>query len=118
MKINILGTEYKITVKTYASAPLLKKLGWVGYCDQELKEIILLDLDKEEEWKDEIKAKKEAVHKSTLRHEIVHAFLNESGLCDDANQYGAAWSKNEEMVDWFAVQAPKIFKIYKELNIL
>jgi len=51
------------------------------------------------------------------RHEIVHAFLYESGLdCNSLKQYN--WAENEEMVDWFAIQGPKIFKIYKELDIL
>ena len=28
------------------------------------------------------------------------------------------WAKNEEMVDWFALQLPKIIKVYKELKCL
>jgi hypothetical protein len=30
----------------------------------------------------------------------------------------AGWSQNEEMVDWLAIQSPKIFKAFQELNIL
>lgn len=45
-------------------------------------------------------------------------FLNESGLSDSSNQYAGAWAKNEEMVDWFAIQSPKIFKVYLELGLL
>ena len=48
----------------------------------------------------------------------MHAFLNESGLSDSSNQYGGAWAKNEEMVDWFAIQSPKIFKVYSELGLV
>lgn len=44
--------------------------------------------------------------------------MNESGLSDSSNQYGGAWAKNEEMVDWFAIQSPKIFKVYSELGII
>ena len=52
-----------------------------------------------------------------LRHEIIHAFLFESGLeCNSLKTYN--WAENEEMVDWFAIQSPKIFILYKELNIL
>lgn len=54
-----------------------------------------------------------------LRHEIIHAFLSESGLADSSNSTGEdGWAVNEEMVDWFARMSPKIFKVYKELQIL
>ena len=56
--------------------------------------------------------------KKTLRHEIMHAFLNESGLSDSSNQYGGAWAKNEEMVDWIALQGEKIYNAWKEANAL
>ena len=56
-------------------------------------------------------------YKLFLRHEIVHAYLYESGLRENSEkQY--AWADNEEMVDWFAIQGPKIFKTYKELGVL
>ena len=44
-----------------------------------------------------------------IRHEIIHAFLYESGMkeCSSATQ---SWVENEEMVDWFAIQIPKIVK--------
>ena len=61
---------------------------------------------------------RETYRKRVLRHEIIHAFLNESGLSDSSNQYAGAWAKNEEMVDWFAIQSPKIFKVYLELGLL
>ena len=52
-----------------------------------------------------------------LRHEIIHAFMYESGLW--CNSYGvSSWAENEEMTDWFAIQSPKIFKVYKQLKIL
>lgn len=53
-----------------------------------------------------------------MAHEILHAFFNESGLIDNANVFNKSWPKNEEMVDWFAIQSPKIFKVYEELGIL
>lgn len=41
-----------------------------------------------------------------LRHELIHAFLFETGLgfCSD-------WATNEEMVDWFARNWTKINKL-------
>lgn len=55
--------------------------------------------------------------KRVLRHEILHAFLMESGLDANANAV-ENWATNEEMVDWFAIQSPKIFKVYKELKLV
>ena len=51
--------------------------------------------------------------KQTLRHEIVHAFLGESGLSNNSNSIDA-WARNEEVVDWFAIQGPKIYKAWQE----
>lgn len=39
---------------------------------------------------------------------IVHAFLFESGLAENSE-----WAQNEEMVDWFACQAPKIYAAFR-----
>ena len=56
---------------------------------------------------------KEVARKLNLRHEIVHGFLSESGLAYNANDSNC-WAKNEEMVDWFAMQGPKIYQAWKE----
>lgn len=54
-----------------------------------------------------------AYQRKVIRHEIVHAFLYESGLWQ--NSYGSkCWAQNEEMVDWFAIQEPKIHSAYIE----
>lgn len=55
--------------------------------------------------------------KRVLRHEIIHAYLMESGLDSSALPVDN-WAANEEMVDWFARQSPKIFKTFKELKLL
>lgn len=44
-----------------------------------------------------------------LRHELIHAFLFESGL-----GYCCEWAMNEEMVDFFARNWNKITKIFNE----
>ena len=53
-----------------------------------------------------------------LRHEIVHAFFNESGLMDSSLQYSGGWAKNEEMVDWIASQFNKIMECFKAAGCL
>ena len=38
------------------------------------------------------------------------------GLTSSSNGVDC-WAKNEEMVDWIAIQYPKIKKVFKQLNI-
>ena len=47
------------------------------------------------------------------RHEIIHAFLFESGLAENS-----AWAQNEEMVDFFAIQFPKLLKAFETAGAL
>lgn len=46
--------------------------------------------------------------RSTILHEVIHGFLFESGLDDVSID---DWAKNEEMIDWFAMQFEKIEKV-------
>lgn len=118
MKVNILGTEYTIKYKTYDEDACLKENSFAGYCNSIPKEIVVLDLNKVEQWDDEEQSIKDMSMKETLRHEIIHAFFNESGLQDSSHKYDGAWTKNEEMVDWIAIQFPKILKAFKEVNCI
>ena len=117
-KINILGTEYRIETHKVSEDSYLEKNKLAGYCGEESKLIVIADMSEEKYFSGMDEKEKEVYRKRTLRHEIMHAFLNESGLSDSSNQYGGAWAKNEEMVDWFAIQSPKIFKVYSELGLL
>ena len=117
-KINILGTEYRIETHKVSEDSYLEEKRLAGYCGEESKLIVIADMSEEKYFSGMDEKEQEVYRKRTLRHEIMHAFLNESGLPDSANQYGGAWAKNEEMVDWFAIQSPKIFKVYAELGIL
>ena len=56
--------------------------------------------------------------KQILRHEIIHAFLSESGLEASGNSFGGSWAQNEEMVDWIAIQAPKLFAAFSEVDAI
>lgn len=118
MKVIILGTEYSIKTHKVSDDSYLEKNKLAGYCGEESKLIVIADMTEEKYFSDMDEKEQEAYRKRTLRHEIMHAFLNESGLSDSSNQYGGAWAKNEEMVDWFAIQSPKIFAVYQSLDIL
>lgn len=117
-KINILGTEYRIETHKVSEDSYLEDNKLSGYCGEEEKLIVVADMSEEKYFTGMDEKAQEAYRKRVLRHEIMHAFLNESGLSDSSNQYGGAWAKNEEMVDWFAIQSPKIFKVYSELGII
>lgn len=86
-----------------------------GFTDYYAKEIYVRD-DIEKETDESCKNLKDFKNK-VIRHEIVHAFLYESGLCENSHNV-SAWAQNEEMVDWFAIQSPKIFELYKKLNVI
>ena len=112
-KIVVLGTKYIIKVVNEEKETRLKT-SW-GFCDFHTKQIYI-NSDVTKETEDSCKNLQDFYNK-VLRHEIIHAFLYESGLRENSNDI-RAWAENEEMVDWFAIQSPKIFEIYKQLNIL
>ena len=106
MVINVLGTEYNIYRKTEEEDRFLEKCD--GYCDKTSKKIVVREFKDGEVEFDNLKWYLDKV----LRHEIVHAFLIESGLCENASH------DDEQTVDWIAIQFPKMLKIFKELDII
>lgn len=105
--VHILGTEYKILIIEEGDYRYEREAdGWV---DPQAKEILVLN------YKQSIDSVKdlEEYQKKVIRHEIIHAFLYESGLWQ--NSYGSkCWAQNEEMVDWIAIQSPKLYKAFEE----
>ncbi len=77
-EINVLGTEYTINYATAEEDPELKNLS--GYCITSQKRLGVEDRRNEP-----------YIEKWTLRHEIIHAFLHESGLDKEA-----PWGDQEE----------------------
>ena len=112
--VNVLGTKYEIVRASFDEM----ENGFGGFCDPDLKRIEILKLDTIEEWKREPKEKIAEREKTFLRHEIVHAFFNESGIRDNGVHLDTSWAKNEEMVDWIAIQGEKIYKAWKEAGAL
>lgn len=118
MSVNVLGTEYRIEIHKVSEDSYLKENLLSGYCAEESKLIVIADMSEKEYFPNMDKKEQQIYHKKVLRHEIIHAFLNESGLSDSANHYSGAWAKNEEMVDWFAIQSPKIYKSFQEVGAI
>lgn len=117
MKLNVLGTEYSIAVKKYSEDEYFKQAACNGYCSQIRKEIVVCDMATYPGWEHEPQETRDINKRLTLRHEIVHAFFNESGLSCNSNSVDA-WARNEEMVDWFALQGPKIYRAWQEAGAL
>lgn len=102
-QVNILGTIYRIEERKSKDDKELDEAS--GYCDLYAKLIVIrADYDFEPNI---------SMLKKILRHEIVHAFLFESGLWDNSNDV-TAWANDEEMTDWIAIQGLKIYKAWEE----
>ena len=115
--VNVLGTPYRVLMKKYKEEPAFERSGIDGYCDSHQKITVVCDMATYPGWEHEPTRTVRTVQKGTLRHEIVHAFLNESGLQDSAFRLTErAWARNEEMVDWIAIQGPKIYKAWRDIR--
>ena len=109
--VYILGTQYNIKLIPESDDPMLKTLE--GYTDQTVHKIVVKLIEKQGNTAQNVAD----YAKNIMRHELIHAFLFESGLGTCANDIDC-WSQNEGMVDWFAYQSPKIFKLFQQLNCL
>lgn len=104
-EVDILGTTYTIREET------LKDEEIDGFCDY-FNHVICIRGDN---YNNVGNFKK--LQNQSLRHEIIHAFLAESGL--QANfEHSQSFGHEETMIDWIAIQFPKIAKVYEKLGIL
>ena len=106
--INVLGTEYSLNLVDPDHDPKLKDQR-DGYTDTSIKVCVI---DSMQEEHPDNKANLAEYRKSVIRHELIHAFLFESGL--DV----CSWANNEEMVDWLAIQFPKMQKAFEQANCI
>ena len=114
MKVNILGTDYEIIKGSEKEYPRLKVCD--GYTDASIKRIVILDYDTLEKNDAHIKDFS-VLEKQVIRHEIIHAFFHESGLWVNSNDV-EQWAMNEEMIDWIALQFPKMYQAFKDANCI
>jgi hypothetical protein len=102
--VDILGTEYAIIIDGDKDNP---KMTGSGYIECFSKEIVLKDIVADNNTFKNLNMFKQQV----LRHEIVHAFVQESGLDLDRDT-------EEQIASWIAVQMPKMMKAMQETNCL
>lgn len=108
--VNVLGTDYVIKFRSKDDDEHL--VDSLGYTDFYKKEIIVAD-DLLQYGGTDDKVRNELVNNHTIRHEIVHAFFFESGL-DGSSDY----ARNEELVDWIAIQLPKLCRMFSKLGVM
>lgn len=109
MKVNILGAEWTICELTEAEDSLLLEMD--GYCDKTLRRIVISKPSRNCSLGDY-----QVYRKKIIRHEIIHAFLYESGLWENFEH--PKWGHDEAMIDWIAVQFPKMYKVFQEVGCL
>ena len=106
--INVLGTLYRVDMVPESEDPKLKDMD--GYMDPSIKRIVVADVNQRP-------ADNESVHnpewfqKNIVRHELIHAFITESGLED-------AYWHNEDMVRWLAYMFPRLLVAFKEAGAM
>ena len=106
--VNILGTDYVLHICQSSKDKRFEELACDGFCDQSTQELFVTNyIDS----KEPISVKDPAYCiRGAIRHEMVHAFLYESGLGSDweHKQYG----QEETTVDWIARQFPNMYETY------
>ncbi len=109
MKIDVLGTKYTVQVLSVKEDSFLNTCD--GYCDKTTKRIVVKAKDDGAEL-----GNYEVYLKKVKRHEIIHAFLFESGRHENFKH--DEWGHDETMIDWFAVQFPKLTAAFKAADCL
>lgn len=109
MKLNILGAEWNVEYRNADADLLLKEND--GYTDLSVKRIVIANKRENCSIQDY-----KYMQRENLRHEIIHAFLFESGLGFnfEHNEFG----HEETMIDWISIQFPKILEVFKEADCL
>lgn len=101
MELMILGERWEIKVD-----PSLKDT-WQGLCDFSIRTIYINDFNKYVDYDNVLQNLNTEILR-TIRHEIVHALFFESGLAEYGN--------DEVLVDFLAVQFPKLRTIVGEIE--
>lgn len=112
MKANILGVAYDVLLDVDEKDDTkLKRAD--GYMDHTTKKIVVAKMEQDDDSLGDLNV----YAKKVLRHEIIHAFLAESGLRENSGSV-KSWAQSEEIVDWIAIQAPKLLKVFQECNCI
>lgn len=111
-EIMILGTPWTIKFHSRDMDDNLENAD--GYTDSSAKLIVIDAMESREPG---MKLDLDAYRAQVLRHEIIHAFLFESGLEHNTHKT-KGWAVDEEIVDWFSIQGPKILEAFKDAECI
>lgn len=103
MNIKILGTEYNLKVLEE-----LPDTNCDGLCYTYEKQILVKDQNKMLDTDSSEDAKK-ARYNEVVRHEVIHAFFNESGL--------DSYSSDETLIEYLSRQIPKMQEVFNLLEV-
>ena len=111
--LNILGSKWKLKVVPRECDPLLND--YDGFTDRSIRTIFVYDGENDCMDADALKDYQEYL-KVVKRHEIIHAFMYESGLaqCWEHQRYG----HEESQIDWMALQFPKMLEVFKKAEAI
>ena len=104
--VNVLGESYQLIQSDSTKDPCLNEAD--GYCDYTIKACVIGNIIQTDDTVKDL----EGYRKKVIRHELIHAFLFESGLGSES------WGGNEEIVDWIAYQFPKLLEAFKVADAL
>lgn len=117
-RVNVLGADYDIIRKKYDEDDAFEREKIDGYCESLTHRIVVCDMDTYKGWEHENEDYRRAQERLTLRHEIVHAFFNESGLMSNSHETCGPFALDEELVDFIAIQGQKIYKAWEDVGCL
>lgn len=108
-KISVLGTEYRLLKGSVEAYPNLKEAN--AYTDLYSKKIILDEKfgTKEDGFKS---SNPESAKRKLYRHEVIHAFISESGF-----GYNLSEDDEESLVNWIAEQFPKMKTVFDAMGV-
>ena len=109
--LNILGTEWKLRVCKSTDEPGLKNAD--GLTDRSSKTMYVRG---DQDGVDNPLENYAAYQKEVKRHEIIHAFMYESGLGNET--YHPEYGHDEQQVSWMALQFPKLLKIFEQADAI
>ena len=113
--ISVLGVEYKVKIATDANDNDFKAYDNLqGYSDPSIHTIAVRTADNRRKGQLDrgyLTCNDTTIEvKDTIRHEIIHAFMNESGL-DAAS---TPWAHDESLINWLEIMIPRIEQAYKQ----
>lgn len=109
--LNILGSKWKLKVVPRHLDPMFATVD--GYTDRSTRTMYVADdgtntMDDLKDWT--------AYQKVVKRHEIIHAYMFESGLAQD--MYHPSYGHCEQDIDFFAIQFPKMLGVFEKAEAL